>query len=85
MKRFVIDLYDYDYTEVQAEDNEEESGENEKVDMKITGEENATNENNENVIEIDTLFMYPFLFQIVLDLEKKGFSLIIFQKLIGKK
>ena len=73
MKRFVNDLYDYDYTEVQAEDNEEESGENEKVDMKITGEENATNENNENVIEIDTLFMYPFLFQIVLDLEKNVF------------
>ena len=73
MKRFVNDLYDYDYTEVQAEDNEEESGENEKVDMKITGEENATNENNENVIEIDTLFMYPFLFQIVLDLEKMFF------------
>ena len=70
MKRFVNDLYDYDYTEVQAEDNEEESGENEKVDMKITGEENAT---NENVIEIDTLFMYPFLFQIVLDLEKNVF------------
>ena len=73
MKRFVNNLYDYDYTEVQAEDNEEESGENEKVDMKITGEENATNENNENVIEIDTLFMYPFLFQIVLDLEKNVF------------
>ena len=73
MKRFVNDLYHYDYTEVQAEDNEEESGENEKVDMKITGEENATNENNENVIEIDTLFMYPFLFQIVLDLEKNVF------------
>ena len=73
MKRFVNDLYDYDYTEVQAEDNEEESGENEKVNMKITGEENATNENNENVIEIDTLFMYPFLFQIVLDLEKNVF------------
>ena len=85
MKRFVNDLYDYDYTEVQAENNEEESGDNEKVDMKITGEVNATNENNENVIEIDTLFMYPFLFQIVLDLEKKCFSLIIFQKLIGKK
>ena len=73
MKRFVNDLYDYNYTEVQAENNEEESGDNEKVDMKITGEANATNENNENVIEIDTLFMYPFLFQIVLDLEKNVF------------
>ena len=73
VKRFVNDLYDYDYTEVQAENNEEESGDNEKVDMKITGEVNATNENNENVIEIDTLFMYPFLFQIVLDLEKNVF------------
>ena len=75
MKRFVNDLYDYNYTEVQAENNEEESGDNEKVDMKITGGVNATNENNENVIEIDTLFMYPFLFQIVLDLEKNVFHL----------
>ena len=73
MKRFVNDLYHYDYPEVQAEKNEEESGDNEKVDMKITGEEKATNENNKNVIEIDTLFMYPFLFQIVLDLEKNVF------------
>ena len=33
--------------------NEEESGEDEKIDIKLTGEENATNENYENVIEID--------------------------------
>ena len=63
MKRFVNDLYDYDYTGEQAENNEEESGEDEEIDIKSTGEENTTNENNENVIEIDLLFMYPFLFQ----------------------
>ena len=34
------------------------------VMMKLAGEENATSENDKNVIEIDLLFMYPFLFQI---------------------
>ena len=63
MKRFVNDLYDYDYTGEQVE-NEEESGDNEEIDIKLTGEENATSGNNKNVIEIDLLFMYPFLFQI---------------------
>ena len=29
------------------------SGDDEEIDIKLTGEENATNENNENVIEID--------------------------------
>ena len=53
MKRFVNDLYDYDYTGEQAENNEEESGDDEEIDIKLTGEEKATNENNENVIEID--------------------------------
>ena len=53
MKRFVNDLYDYDYTGEQAENNEEESGDDEEIDIKLTEEENATNENNENVIEID--------------------------------
>ena len=38
---------------------------------KITGEENATNENKEIVIEIEWLFMYLSLFQIVLDLKNK--------------
>ena len=71
MKIFVNDLYDYDYIGEQAENNEEESGDDEEVDMKLIGEENATNENNENIIEIDLLFMYPFSFQIVLDLKKK--------------
>ena len=30
--------------------------------MKLTGEENATNQNNEDVIEIEQLFMYLVLF-----------------------
>ena len=53
MKGFVNDFYDYDYTGERAENNEEESSDNEEIDIKLTGEENATNENNENVIEID--------------------------------
>ena len=64
MKTFVNDLYDYDYTGEQAENNEEESGDDEEIDIKFPGEEMAKNENHENVIEIDLLFMYPFLFQI---------------------
>ena len=71
MKSFVNDLYDYIYTGEQAENNKEESGDDEEIDIKLIGDENATNVNNENVIEIDWLFMCPFLFQIVLDLEKK--------------
>ena len=67
MKSFVNDLYDNDYTGEQAEYNEEQNGDNEEIDIKINGEGNATNENNENVIEIE----YPFLFQIVFDLNKK--------------
>ena len=50
MKSFVNDLYDYDYTGEQAENNKEESGDNEQINRKLTGEENAT---NENFIEID--------------------------------
>ena len=53
MKSFVNDLYDYNYTGEQAEINEEESGDDEEIDTKLTGEENATNENNKSVIEID--------------------------------
>ena len=81
MKSFINDLYDYDYTEEQAENNEEESGDDEEIKRELKGERSATNENNKNVIEID----YPLLFQIVLDLKKKNFSLIIFHKLVSKK
>ena len=52
IKSFVNDLYDYGYTGEQAE-NEEESGDDEEIDIKLTGEENSTNENDENVIGID--------------------------------
>ena len=81
MKSFINDLYDHDYTGEQAVNNEKESGDDEEINIKLKGEGNATNENNENVIEID----YPLSFQIVLDLKKKCFSLIIFQKLVSKK
>ena len=53
MRSFVNDLYDYEYTGEQAENNEEESGGNEEIDVKLRGQENVTNENNENVTEID--------------------------------
>ena len=58
MKSFVKDLCDYNYTGQLVENNDEESGDEEEIDKKLTGEENATNENNENVIEMDLLFMY---------------------------
>ena len=47
MKNFVNDLYD-----LQTENNKEECGDDEEIDIKLTGEEN-TIENNENVIEKD--------------------------------
>ena len=53
MKSFVNDLYDYNYTGEQVENNAEESGDDEEIDIKLTGEENATNENNENVTETE--------------------------------
>ena len=53
MKSFVSDLYEYDYTGEQVKSNEEESSHNEEINIQITVEENATNENNKNVIEID--------------------------------
>ena len=53
MRSFVNDLYDYEYTGQQAENNEEESGGNEEIDVKLRTQENVTNENNENVTEID--------------------------------
>ena len=46
MKSFVNDFYDNDFTGKQAENNEEESGDDEEIDIKLTGEE------NESVIEI---------------------------------
>ena len=46
MKSFVKDLYDYAYTGEQAENNDEESGEDEEIDVKLTGEKNATNDSN---------------------------------------
>ena len=66
MKTFVNDSYDQDCTAEQAENNKKESGDGEDIDIKLKEEGGATNENNENVIELD----YPFLFQIVLDLKK---------------
>ena len=53
MKSFVNDLYDYIYTGEQAENNKDESGDDEGIDIKLIGDENATNANNENFIEID--------------------------------
>ena len=53
MKSFVNDLYEYDYTGEQAEHNEEESSDDEETDIQITVGENATNEDNKNVIETD--------------------------------
>ena len=79
-------IYDNNYTEEKAENNEELSSD-EKIDVKIPGEENATNEKNKNVIEIDYVFMHPFLFQIVLDLKKKKKKnlVIVFPELVSKK
>ena len=37
---------------MQAKNNEEERSDNEEIDIQITVEENATNENNKNVIKI---------------------------------
>ena len=38
----MIDLYDCDCTGEQAENNEEVSGDDEDIDIKLTGEENTT-------------------------------------------
>ena len=56
MKSFIND-----YTGEQPKNNEEESSDDEEIDIQITIEENATNENNKNVIEIYQLFMYIFI------------------------
>ena len=39
---------------------EEENSDDEEIDKKLTWEVNATNENNENVIEIEELPTYLF-------------------------
>ena len=51
MKSFFNDLYDYAYTGQQAENNDEESGNNEEIDITLTGEENATNENTKMLLK----------------------------------
>ena len=66
MKTFVNDSHYQDCTADQAGNSKKESGDDEDIDIKLKEEGDATNENNENVIELD----YPFLFQIVLDLKK---------------
>ena len=40
MKSFVNDLYDHNYAGEQAERKEEESGDDEEINIKLTGEEN---------------------------------------------
>ena len=84
MKSFVNDLYEYDYTGEQTKNNEEESSDDEEIDIQITAEENAANENNKNVIEM-TNCLCIFLFQIALDFKKKKCFFINFSKLVGKK
>ena len=42
------------------EEREEENSDDEEIDKKLTWEGNATNENNENVIEIEELPTYLF-------------------------
>ena len=56
MKTFVNDSYDQDCTAEQAENSKKESDDDEGIDIKLKEEGDATNENNENVIELD----YPF-------------------------
>ena len=63
MRDFVSDLYDYNYNGAQPGNNEEDSDGDEEIDIKLKGEENATNENNENVIESRLIVYYTFLFQ----------------------
>ena len=59
MKSCFNDLYNYDYTGEQAENNEEESGDDEKIDVKLTGEENATTK----VIEMTNYLCIHFYFK----------------------
>ena len=80
---FFNELYDYDYTRELIKNNEEKSGEDEEIDIKLTGEENATNKNNENITEIGQLFLYPFLLEIANHSKNKNvFHLIDFPKFV---
>ena len=56
MKSFVNDLYEYDSIGEQAKSNKEESSDDEELDIQITVEENAINENNTN--DIDYVYFY---------------------------
>ena len=56
MKSVVNDISEYNYTGKQKENNKEESGDDEDINMKLKEEGKATNENDENVIKMD----YPF-------------------------
>ena len=51
--KLINDLFDYEYTGQEAENNKEQSGDDKEINIKLTGEENAKNKNNENVIDID--------------------------------
>ena len=63
MKSFVNDLYDYNYTGEQAQSNEEESDDDEEIDIKLTGQENARNDNNENVLKWTNYLCINFYFK----------------------
>ena len=49
--KLINDLCDYGYTGEEAENNKEESGDDKEINIKLTGEENVKNKNNENVID----------------------------------
>ena len=51
MKIFVNDLYEHNYPREEVENNKEERGNGEEIDIELTREENAKSENNVNVIE----------------------------------
>ena len=58
MKSVVNDISEYNYTGKQKENNKEESGDDEDINMKLKEEGKATNENDENVIKIDLKKMF---------------------------
>ena len=62
MKSFVNDLYNCDYTVQKIENNEKESGDDEGINVELTGEQNATNENNKNVTKQTTVIVYVSIF-----------------------
>ena len=65
--------------ESRQKNNEEESSDNEEIDIQITIEENATNENNKNVIEIYQLFMYIFIWKSTWFEKKQNVFSLTFQ------